>query len=102
MPGGAVKPAPDAATYPRGRGEPPFRVVYDRVAQHGRGLFRVYIGPKLVGSLVSFPGADDCQSLLRRSRESEPLKWTPTPLQQQMSQRYRKGQARLRKLRGAA
>lgn len=54
----------EVARYPRGAGGE-WRVVHDRTAHQGVGVYRVYVGPAQVGRQSSFPNADDCRRLER-------------------------------------
>lgn len=78
-------------TYPRGRGLEAFNVYFDRLAQNGRGLFRVLIGTRRIGAQVSFPSADDCERMLAAAPTPGPIKPGLSPLD---AQRARLGRER--------
>lgn len=66
-------PLHTVASYPRGRGEPPYTVVHDTTVHPPFGRYCVYVGEQRLGAQLSVPCLADCHRMEAPSQFVAPL-----------------------------
>lgn len=62
-----IQPRRAVVEYSRGFNQLPYRVIHDAQAHPPYGLYRIYVGERLIGSQLSYPTADDCRNVFARA-----------------------------------